>query len=104
VHRSHRCIGMVYPGTLFIGDNGAFLCIPMKIGVTFEHRRAPDPRRRRAHAGHELPRPRAADEPAAAAAAARGGRRGEPRGPRELAAGGERAAGPGVPGGAWRDA
>jgi hypothetical protein len=25
VHRSHRCIGMVYPGTLFIGDNGAFL-------------------------------------------------------------------------------
>jgi hypothetical protein len=35
-----RCIGtigMVYPGTLFIGDNGAFLCIPMKIGVRFEH-------------------------------------------------------------------
>jgi hypothetical protein len=31
---------MVYPGTLFIGDNGAFLCIPMKIGVKFE-RRAP---------------------------------------------------------------
>jgi hypothetical protein len=30
---------MVYPGTLFIqGDNGAFLCIPMKIGVKFEHR------------------------------------------------------------------
>jgi hypothetical protein len=28
---------MVYPGTLFIGDNGAFLCIPMKIGVKFEH-------------------------------------------------------------------
>jgi hypothetical protein len=27
---------MVYPGTLFIGDNGAFLCIPMKIGVRFE--------------------------------------------------------------------
>jgi hypothetical protein len=37
VHRSHRCIGMVYPVTLFIGDNGAFLCIPMKIGVKFEH-------------------------------------------------------------------
>jgi hypothetical protein len=37
VHRSHRCIGMVYPGTSFIGDNGAFLCIPMKIGVKFEH-------------------------------------------------------------------
>jgi hypothetical protein len=40
---SHRCkvhigtIGMVYPGNLFIGDNGAFLCIPMKIGVKFEH-------------------------------------------------------------------
>jgi hypothetical protein len=28
---------MVCPGTLFIGDNGAFLCIPMKIGVKFEH-------------------------------------------------------------------
>ena len=28
---------MVYPGTLFIGDNVAFLCNPMKIGVTFEH-------------------------------------------------------------------
>jgi hypothetical protein len=28
---------MVYPGTLFIGDNGAFLFIPMKIGVKFEH-------------------------------------------------------------------
>jgi hypothetical protein len=28
---------MVYPGTLFIGDNGAFLCIPMQIGVKFEH-------------------------------------------------------------------
>ena len=27
----------MYPGTLFIGDNGAFLCIPMKIGVKFEH-------------------------------------------------------------------
>jgi hypothetical protein len=37
VHRSHRCIEMVYPGTLFVGDNGAFLCIPMKIGVKFEH-------------------------------------------------------------------
>jgi hypothetical protein len=39
VHRSHRCIGLVYPGTLFIvlGDNGAFLCIPMKTGVKFEH-------------------------------------------------------------------
>ena len=30
-------LGMVCPGTLFIGDNGAFLCIPMKIGVKFEH-------------------------------------------------------------------
>ena len=30
-------IGVVYPGTLFTGDNGAFLCIPMKIGVEFEH-------------------------------------------------------------------
>jgi hypothetical protein len=32
---------MVYSGTLFMGDNGAFLlvclCIPMKIGVKFEH-------------------------------------------------------------------
>jgi hypothetical protein len=28
---------MVCPGTLFIGDNGAFLCIPMNIGVNFEH-------------------------------------------------------------------
>jgi hypothetical protein len=28
---------MVYPGTLFIGDNGAFLCIPMKLGFKFEH-------------------------------------------------------------------
>jgi hypothetical protein len=28
-------IGMVYPGTLFIGDNGAFLCIPMNIGIKF---------------------------------------------------------------------
>jgi hypothetical protein len=37
VPRSHRCIGMVYPDTLFIGDNGAFLCIPIKIGVKFEH-------------------------------------------------------------------
>jgi hypothetical protein len=27
----------VYPGTLFIGDSGAFLCIPMQIGVKFEH-------------------------------------------------------------------
>jgi hypothetical protein len=37
-----RCIGtigMVYPATLllFIGDNGVFLCIPMKLGVKFEH-------------------------------------------------------------------
>jgi hypothetical protein len=35
-----RCIGaigMVYPGTLFIGDNGPFLCIPMKIAVKCEH-------------------------------------------------------------------
>jgi hypothetical protein len=30
-------IGVVHPGTLFIGDSGAFLCIPMKIGVKFEH-------------------------------------------------------------------
>jgi hypothetical protein len=37
VHRSHRCIGMVCPGTLFIGDNGAFLCAPVKVGVKFEH-------------------------------------------------------------------
>jgi hypothetical protein len=28
---------MVYPGTLFIGDNGAFLYIPMKMGAKFEH-------------------------------------------------------------------
>jgi hypothetical protein len=28
---------MVHPGTLFIGDSGAFLCIPMKIGVKSEH-------------------------------------------------------------------
>jgi hypothetical protein len=28
---------MVYSGTLFIGDNGALLCIPTKIGVKFEH-------------------------------------------------------------------
>jgi hypothetical protein len=28
---------MVHPGTLFIGHNGAFLCIPMKIGVKSEH-------------------------------------------------------------------
>jgi hypothetical protein len=28
---------MVHPGTLFIRDNGAFLYIPMKIGVKFEH-------------------------------------------------------------------
>ena len=27
---------MVYPGTLFIRDNGAFLCIPMKMGVKCE--------------------------------------------------------------------
>jgi hypothetical protein len=35
-----RCtgtIGMVYPGTLFIGDSGAFLCISKKIGVKSEH-------------------------------------------------------------------
>jgi hypothetical protein len=30
-------IGVVYPGTLFIGDNGAFLCIPMKMGLKFDH-------------------------------------------------------------------
>jgi hypothetical protein len=38
--RGARCIGTigtVYPGTLFIGGNGVFLCIPMKIGVKFEH-------------------------------------------------------------------
>jgi hypothetical protein len=31
---------MVYYGTLFIGDNRAFLCIPMKMktGAKFEHR------------------------------------------------------------------
>jgi hypothetical protein len=28
---------MVYPGTLFIGDSGAFLRIPMKVGVKSEH-------------------------------------------------------------------
>jgi hypothetical protein len=28
---------MAYPGTLFTGDSGAFLCIPMRIGVKFEH-------------------------------------------------------------------
>jgi hypothetical protein len=28
---------MVCPGTLFIGDDGAFRCIPMKIGVKSEH-------------------------------------------------------------------
>jgi hypothetical protein len=28
---------MVHPGTLFIGDNGAFLCISVKIAVKFEH-------------------------------------------------------------------
>jgi hypothetical protein len=28
---------MVHPGTLFTGDSGAFLCIPMKTGVKFEH-------------------------------------------------------------------
>jgi hypothetical protein len=28
---------MVHPGTLFIGDSGAFLCIPIKTGVKFEH-------------------------------------------------------------------
>jgi hypothetical protein len=33
---------MVYTGTLFIGDNGAFLCIPMKIGVKFEHSKLVD--------------------------------------------------------------
>jgi hypothetical protein len=37
---------MVYPGTLFIGDNRAFLCIPMKIGVKFEHWRETGPRGR----------------------------------------------------------
>jgi hypothetical protein len=38
---------MVHPGTLFIGDSGAFLCIPMKIGVKSEHPRpAAEPRRR----------------------------------------------------------
>jgi hypothetical protein len=45
---STRCIGaigaiaiffieVVYPRTLFIADNGAFLCIPMKIGARCEH-------------------------------------------------------------------
>jgi hypothetical protein len=38
---------MVHPGTLFIGDSGALLCIPMKIGVKSERctgvRRAPAP-------------------------------------------------------------
>jgi hypothetical protein len=28
---------MVCPGTLFIGDDGAFLCIPMKKEVKLEH-------------------------------------------------------------------
>ena len=28
-------IGVVYPGALFIGDNGAFLCTPMKIVAKF---------------------------------------------------------------------
>jgi hypothetical protein len=45
-----RCIGtigMVHPGTLFIGDSGAFLCIPMKIGVKSEHWRTEPPRRPR---------------------------------------------------------
>jgi hypothetical protein len=28
---------MVCPGTLFVGDNGAFLCNPMNMGVNFEH-------------------------------------------------------------------
>jgi hypothetical protein len=28
---------MVYPDTCFIGDSGAFLCIPMKTGVKSEH-------------------------------------------------------------------
>jgi hypothetical protein len=28
---------MVCPGTLFIGDDGALRCIPMKIGVKSEH-------------------------------------------------------------------
>jgi hypothetical protein len=46
VHRSHTAIGgflcigtigMMHPGTLFIGDSGAFLCIPMKVGVKSEH-------------------------------------------------------------------
>ena len=37
MHMSHRCIGMVHPDSLSIGDNGAFPCIPMKIGVKFEH-------------------------------------------------------------------
>jgi hypothetical protein len=31
---------MVCPGALSIGDDGAFLCIPMQIGVKFEHWRA----------------------------------------------------------------
>ena len=30
-------IGVVHPSTLFIGDSGASLCIPMKIGVKSEH-------------------------------------------------------------------
>ena len=39
MHRSHRCIGVVYGRTLApsTGDSGALLCIPMKIGVKFEH-------------------------------------------------------------------
>jgi hypothetical protein len=39
---------MVYPGTscgtlfhLGLGDSGAFLCIPMKIGVKSEHYKSP---------------------------------------------------------------
>jgi hypothetical protein len=35
--RCIRTIETVHPGDLSIGDNGAFLCIPMKIGVKFEH-------------------------------------------------------------------
>ena len=36
VHRNHRN-GVPRMAPSFIGDNGAFLCIPMKIGVKSEH-------------------------------------------------------------------
>ena len=28
---------MAHPSTLFMGDSGALLCTPMKIGAKFEH-------------------------------------------------------------------